>query len=219
MTDQPTPAAEPAPTVEPIEPAQVSPEGGNLEAAAIPVAAPIPATSTAFDGPEPGSGHAAEAEPVAAPIPAVPPSLSAMSSTPIADLVAASTAVRTPSAPIIIDQRQVFPGNVGVATQVANPRRTTWRTFTQALIGILVVAVPLANAVLANVNDFLHSQTYLVVSPKVYVIVNGALLVIAFIIALVARIMAVPGVASFIATYLPALAPARAIGSGRHELT
>lgn len=151
------------------------------------------------------------APPIAALIPApvsalgVSPSLSVTAPAAGPDLATASAQLARALASN--DQRQVTPGNLGIPTQVANPARTSWRTFVQSLIGLLIVAVPLANLVLANVNDFLHSQTFLVVSPKVYALVNGGLLVTAFVVALVTRIMLVPGVAAFIERYVPFLAP------------
>lgn len=99
------------------------------------------------------------------------------------------------------------PANAGVPTQLANPRRTTVRTIVQAIVGVLVVAVPLLNLVLAAVSDYLHKQTDVELPAWVFLAVNVGLAVTSFVIGLVARIMAVPGVAAFIAKYLPWLAP------------
>lgn len=220
MTDQPTPdatlaAAEPetvpaanVATPEPVAetppspsillPQTVTPAAANVGPLDIPDHAPIPALQS-FIG--------------------APASAPASSATPLADLVAASSAVRSVALPVVTDQRQVTPGNFGVATQVANPRRTTWRTFLQAAIGLLIVAVPLANAVLVQVAEFLKTQHDLVVPSWAFVAVNVGIGVSAFIIALVARIMVVPGVAAFIARYLPILAPVKTEAAGpRHEL-
>lgn len=117
----------------------------------------------------------------------------------------------------IVDQKQVNPGNVGIPTQVANPARTTVRTVVQAIIGILIVAVPLANIVLSNLIDYLSKQTDLQVDPIVFVWLNLGLAVTAFVIGLVSRIMATPGVAEFIQKYIPWLAPIKSVAGGEHE--
>lgn len=105
------------------------------------------------------------------------------------------------------DSRLALPANFGVPTQVANPTRTTWRTVVQSVVGILVVLVPLLNVVTATVIDYLGKQTDVDVPGWVFLALNGILAVTALVIGLVARIMAIPGVANFIAKYLPWLAP------------
>lgn len=211
----PTPAEE-APTApadaqapaEPVAPAAVEgavfppTEGFTPEAvAAIHDELGIPAPASLV-GP-------ANPEPVAAQ--SVAGTLTTDSPHTIADLVTASSKAAT-----LADQRELTPGNIGVATQVANPKRTAWRTFVQSAIGILIVAVPLANAVLANLSDYLQTQHDLAVAPWVFVAVNGGLAITAFVIGLVARLMATPGVAAFIETRLPFLAPIKT--KGAHEL-
>ncbi|WP_210480913.1 hypothetical protein [Naasia sp. SYSU D00948] len=105
------------------------------------------------------------------------------------------------------DEKQIVPGNVNVPTQVANPKRTTLRSFVQAAVGMLVVLVPLVNGVLTAVQGVLKDQTDVTLPAWVYLWINTGIVVTSFIIALVARIMAVPGVADFIARHLPWLAP------------
>lgn len=214
MTDQPTtpqPATDASLAAAEVEstPTQAATPPAPPEAGPIPEAAPLDI-------------------PAAPPIPSpaasalTPPPVSALGLSPSLSVTAPAQAPTqaTASSQLALalasnDQRQVTPGNLGIPTQVANPARATWRTFAQSLIGLLVVAVPLANLVLANVNDFLHSQTFLVVSPKVYALVNGGLLITAFVVALVARIMLVPGVAAFIERYVPFLAPIAP--GGKHQ--
>lgn len=209
MTDQPTPDA----TLAAAEPET---------APAANVAAPEPVAETPAPEATPVVNAGPTDIPEHPPIPALQSFIGApaSSATPLADLVASSSAVRSVALPVVTDQRQVTPGNFGVATQVANPRRTTWRTFIQAAIGLLIVAVPLANAVLVQVAEFLKAQHDLVVPSWAFVVVNVGIGVSAFIIALVARIMVVPGVAAFIARYLPFLAPVKTEAAGpRHELS
>jgi len=113
------------------------------------------------------------------------------------------------------DQKLITPGNAGVPTQVANPRRASWRTVVQAIIGILIIAVPLVNLVLANVSDYLQKQTDVAVPAWVWLVINTGLAVTALVSGLIARIMNTPGVAAFIAKYLPFLAPIKQ--DGAHE--
>lgn len=125
----------------------------------------------------------------------------------------------TPSTPVLLpatDQKQITLGNVGVPTQVANPRRASWRTVVQSVIGVLVVAVPLVNVVLGQINDYLRQQTDVAVPGWVWVALNAGLAVTALAAGLISRIMNTPGVAGFIAKYLPFLAPIKQT-NGEHE--
>lgn len=101
----------------------------------------------------------------------------------------------------------------GTPTQIANPIRTSIRTFIQNLVPTLVVLVPLVNLTLVSLSGFLQQQTDLAVPGWVFVWVNGGIAVTSFLAALTARIMAVPGVAAFIARRLPWLAPIRPSGT------
>lgn len=114
-----------------------------------------------------------------------------------------------------VDQKQITLGNIGVPTQVANPRRASWRTVVQSIIGVAILAVPLVNVVLANVSDYLHQQTDVAVPAWVWVVLNAGLAVTALIAGLVARVMNTPGVAAFIERYLPFLAPIKS-SPGEH---
>ena len=70
------------------------------------------------------------------------------------------------------------------------PVQRVLRTIVQALI----VLVPAANAVGIAVADYLNTQTDVTVPPVVFLILNGVIVGSAFVMGLVARIMAVPGV-------------------------
>lgn len=109
-------------------------------------------------------------------------------------------------APNPADERPVAPGT---PTQVANPRRTTIRTAVQAYLPLVLILIPLLNSVLIAVADFLANESAVTMPAWVFAVVNGGVLVTGFIIALTARVMAVPGVADFIARRLPFLAPIR----------
>lgn len=114
----------------------------------------------------------------------------------------------TPKEPTMDEKiitRNIVTGKVneGVPTPIANPTRATIRTTVQAVIGLVLIANPLAGAVIA----YLQEQTDLEVSPIVFVILNAVVAITAFVIGLAARIMAVPGVAAFIQDKLPWLAP------------
>lgn len=107
-----------------------------------------------------------------------------------------------------VDERPAAPG---VPTQVANPRRTTIRTIVQYLIGTLVVLVPLVNAVLVSVADYIATQTDVVLPAWVSPTINAGIVGTAFIVGIVARIMSTPGVQAFIVRHLPWLAPIKPI--------
>jgi len=64
------------------------------------------------------------------------------------------------------------------------------RTVVQAL----VVLVPLVNLAAAAVVGYLNEQTSLAIPPVVFVWLNALIAVTAFVMGLVARLMAVPGV-------------------------
>lgn len=112
---------------------------------------------------------------------------------------------------IIVPATVSAPANFNIPTQVANPARTSLRTFIQTAIGILLVAVPLLNAVAANLLDTLKQQTFVEVAPWVYIGLNGTLAITAAVAVIITRIMSTPGVADFIVKYLPWLAPIKPI--------
>lgn len=108
------------------------------------------------------------------------------------------------------DQREVNPGNVGVATQLANPSRATARTAVAVLVGI-VIALPVLNSALLIVQDELTRQSDLSIAPWVWLAVNGALAAVGLVSSIVTRVLAVPGVNSWIESHVPALAPVRIV--------
>lgn len=70
------------------------------------------------------------------------------------------------------------------------PVQRVLRTILQALI----VLVPAANALALAVVDYLNTQTDVTVPGWVFLVLNGVIIGSAFVMGLVARIMAVPGV-------------------------
>lgn len=100
--------------------------------------------------------------------------------------------------------------NDGVPTQVANPKRAGWRTFVQALVTFL----PLANGILLAVQLVLEQPDFAGYVPGwAFAVVNGGILLSAFVAKLVAQVMAAPGVNEWIKAHVPALAaiPLRAV--------
>lgn len=117
-------------------------------------------------------------------------------------------------APAEVVDGEVVPENAGVPTQVANPTRASWRTVVQSIVGLLIIAVPLTNVILSNVNDYLQQQTDVAVPGWVWVVLNGGLAVTAIVAGLITRIMNTPGAAAFIVKYLPFLAPIKPTAAG-----
>ncbi len=70
------------------------------------------------------------------------------------------------------------------------PVQRVLRTILQALI----VLVPAANALALAIVDYLNTQTDVTVPGWVFLVLNGVIIGSAFMMGLVARIMAVPGV-------------------------
>lgn len=101
--------------------------------------------------------------------------------------------------------------NEGVPTQVANPSRSSWRSFVQGLVGFLVVvntALPIAQSWLAAEENTallgaLLGEHYLAILAGV----NVAVGVGAFLTKGVALFMANPRINEWITTHLPWLAP------------
>lgn len=81
------------------------------------------------------------------------------------------------------------------------------RTIVQAL----VVLVPLVNLLAAAVIGYLNEQTSLSIAPVVFVWLNAIVALTAFIMGLVARIMAVPGVNDLLVKIGLGSVPAKAI--------
>jgi hypothetical protein len=98
------------------------------------------------------------------------------------------------------DEIQTPPGT---PSQIANPTRATVRTIIQALIGL----IPTVNIAAATIIQYLNEQTNLEIPGTVFVVLNGVVVVTAFLIGLSARLMAIPGVAEWIKANLPWLAP------------
>lgn len=99
--------------------------------------------------------------------------------------------------------------NVGVPTQVANPRRASWRTFVQAVIPFLVavnVALPIIQTFLVDNID----QAQQVLGPiygYIVIAVNFAVIVFSLASKLIAILMAQPKVNEWIKAHLSFLAP------------
>lgn len=104
--------------------------------------------------------------------------------------------------------------NDGVPTQVANPVRTTLRTVAAGLVGLLV-ALPTVNLVLAALQDYLNEQTAVVIPAPVWLVLNGATAVVVLLSGIVTRVLAVPGVNTWVKRHLPGLAaiPLRPVGT------
>lgn len=103
----------------------------------------------------------------------------------------------------------IIPANQGVPTQVANPRRASWRTYVQAVIGFIVGA----NIVLPLVASFLTEQIEGLepllgpVYGWIVLGVNTAIVVLGLLSKLVALLMANPRINAWITKHLPGLAP------------
>lgn len=97
-----------------------------------------------------------------------------------------------------------------VATQEANPGRAVLRTFFAALLGF----APLLNGVLLAIQDWLNQNTD-VVPAELAVWANGVLIAGLALVALVTRVLAVPGVNDWLRKHLSVLAPDDK--PGRHE--
>lgn len=102
----------------------------------------------------------------------------------------------------VVDER---PELADQGTQIANPRRAMVRTIVQSIIPLLVIV----NAVALGVIGFLNEQTDLVIPGTVFVWLNAVVAVTSFVIGLVARVMATPGLDSFLAKHVPWLAALR----------
>lgn len=99
--------------------------------------------------------------------------------------------------------------NPEVSTQEANPGKAVTRTLFAALLAF----APLVNGVLLAVQDWLTQNTD-VVPAELALWVNGVLVAGLALVALVTRVLAVPGVNDWLRTHLAVLAPD---SKGRHE--
>lgn len=91
---------------------------------------------------------------------------------------------------------------VAVSTQEKNPRSASVRTGLAALIGMLLLLNPILGVVIEVLRPY-----DAVVPGWVFLWLNGAITVTAVGIALVTRIMAIPGVNDWLRTYAKWLAP------------
>lgn len=102
----------------------------------------------------------------------------------------------------VVDEK---PASSTTPTQVANPKRTTVRTFVQSAVGLVLIV----NIVTPFLIDSLKSLPEGWVPGWVFLVLNGVAVATAALIALVARIMAADGVNAAIEKYLPWLAALR----------
>ena len=109
------------------------------------------------------------------------------------------------------DEKLITTGNKGVATQIANPSRASWRTFVQAIVPTFV----LLNVALPIIYSFLTSPD---VAPKLTEILgpvygwitvglNAVIFLVGLLAKLAALLMAQPVVNEWIGKHLPWLAP------------
>ena len=96
-----------------------------------------------------------------------------------------------------------------LATQEANPGRAVFRTIFAAAVALF----PLVNGILVAVQDWLTEYTD-TIPTEVALWVNGVLVAALALLALVTRVLAVPGVNDWLRKHLAVLAPD---SKGRHE--
>lgn len=101
------------------------------------------------------------------------------------------------------------PAPTPVSTQESNPGRAVFRTFVAALLAF----APLVNGVLLAIQGWLTDNTD-IVPAEAAVWVNGILVAGLALVALVTRVLAVPGVNDWLRDHLAVLAPD---SKGRHE--
>lgn len=102
------------------------------------------------------------------------------------------------------------PTPTPTATQEANPGRAVIRTVLAAVVAFF----PLVNGVLLAIQDWLTANTD-VVPAELGIWVNGVLVAALALVALVTRVLAVPGVNDWLRKHLSVLAPDNK--QGRHE--
>lgn len=114
-----------------------------------------------------------------------------------------------------MDQKVIVPAiapgapiNSGVPTQVANPKRASWRTYVQAVIGFLAganILLPLLAVYLTE--NAPQLETYLgPVYGWIVLGVNAAIVILGLLSKLVALFMAQPRINAWIVKHLPGLA-------------
>ncbi|MCC9068784.1 hypothetical protein [Arthrobacter cryoconiti] len=91
---------------------------------------------------------------------------------------------------------------MALSTQERNPRSASVRTAFAAAVALF----PLLNAVLAVIIETLRPYDA-TIPGWVFIWLNGALVVVTVAIALVTRIMAIPGVNDWLRKYAPWLSP------------
>lgn len=100
------------------------------------------------------------------------------------------------------------------STQLTFPRRASWRTFFQSLIAMF----PVANVILITAQELLRTHPYDVLFPTwVYLVVNAAVVLSAFIAKLVAQLMLLPQVNAWIERVAPRLATRPPASPGRSK--
>lgn len=113
-----------------------------------------------------------------------------------------------------LTQTDTHPVAPGTPTQVANPGRAVARTAFAYIIGALV-ALPTINLALAAVQDELLNSG-LDIPAWIWAALNGAIVVGGLVMALITRLLAVPGINEWVKQHIPALAaiPVKAAEKG-----
>ena len=113
---------------------------------------------------------------------------------------------------VIVPASPAAPANTGVPTQIANPKRASWRTYVQSVVGFLIGA----NIVLPILQSFLETTPGL--EPMlgdsygfVLGVVNLGIVILGLISKLIAQLMAHPKVNAWITANLSWLAPIKTI--------
>lgn len=96
------------------------------------------------------------------------------------------------------DGSKIVATNLGVPTQVANPWRATLRTVVAVLVG-LVLALPTVNLILVAIADEL-ARSGVDLPAWVTAAINGAIAAVALVSGVVTRVLAIPGVNSWLAS-------------------
>lgn len=96
-----------------------------------------------------------------------------------------------------------------VSTQEANPGKAVNRTVFSAVLAFF----PLVNGILLSIQSWLTESTD-IVPAEMYGWVNGVLVACLALVALVTRVLAVPGVNDWLRDHLAVLAPD---SKGKHE--
>lgn len=97
----------------------------------------------------------------------------------------------TPAEPVI--ETETVTTTEKTATVEAEPVQP-WQRVLRTIFQALVILIPLVNLVAIAVVSYLNEQTNLDIPGTVFVVLNAIVAGTAFVMGLVARIMAVPGV-------------------------